>query len=203
MKLPVLAGLMIMMVAHAASGEALGQVEFVPIAEGASDLEIRAITNAGEIANAVKNSDCFRQFIANRRLVETNGRTPSEVSRQIQALSGRIAVGLYFRCLQGTPDCASPTSAVAYRQPPDTTIYLNRAYYDLADGEFDVYEMAGSLAHEGIGHVLAGYDHSFDWTSLRDWSVPYSISGASRMSDDAFQHCRAPLGFDAVRHLVR
>ena len=183
----------------AAMVTALGRVEFVPVADGASDAEVRAIATAAEIAYLVKISDCFRRFMSTRRLIDTNGRTPGEVASHLQQLSGTIPVALYFRCLAGSRDCASPTSPVAYRQPPDNTIYLNRAYYDLARGDFDIYELAGSLAHEAIGHALGRYDHSYEWTPHRDWSVPYSISGASRDNDDAFRHCRSPLGFDEFK----
>ena len=197
MKIIVLGFVTFIVAAPAVASEPLGQIQFVPISESASALEIRAIEEAGDIANRVKNSDCFREFMASRRLIETNGRTPSEVVFQLQALSGQIPVGLYFRCLEGSVGCTSPTSAVAYRQPPDNTIYVNRAYYNISVGTVDLYELAGSLAHEGIGHVLGGYDHSYTWTPQRDLSVPYSISGASQTNDDAFRHCRAPLGYGA------
>jgi len=52
-----------------------------------------------------------------------------------------------------------------------------------------------TLNHEAVGHALGGYDHSFEWSPIRDFTVPYSISGASRTNDDAFQHCRKPLGY--------
>ena len=81
-----------------------------------------------------------------------------------------------------------PTAAVAYRQPPGNTIYINRAH-------FDQYELAGTLNHESVVHSLGGYDHPFEWTASRDFTVPYSISGASRANDDALQHCRKPLGY--------
>ena len=67
--------------------------------------------------------------------------------------------------------------------------------YEASGGTVDLYELAGSLAHEGIGHVLGGYNHSYTWTPQRDLSVPYSINGASRTNDDAFRHCRAALGY--------
>lgn len=173
----------------------VGRVEFVPIVDEASDVEIRAIARAAEIVDVVLHSDCFETFIASRQLLQTNGRTPEQVASHLQRLTGTVPVAFYFRCLEGSPNCSSPTSAVAYRQPPDRTVFINRAYYNAQLRDFDVYELAGSLAHEGIGHALGGYEHSYDWTPLRDWSVPYSISGASHKNDDAFQHCRNPLGF--------
>lgn len=165
------------------------RVEFEPITETMTSSEAWTVLRAGDIANRVKNSACFHDFMLNRALVETNGQTPKQVADALRRLSGRVSVGMYYRCLYGTPNCVSPTRAVAYRQPPDGTVYLNRAYYDVDALGFDIYELAGSLAHEALGHSLGGYDHSYDWTPIRDWSVPYSISGASKKNDDAFQHC--------------
>jgi hypothetical protein len=169
-----------------------GLVTFAAVASSMTDREARAIAEAGEIANVVKNSDCFRDFIAKRKLVGTRGRTADEVAEDLRHVSGSVPVEFYFRCLGAMGGCGT---AVAYRLPPDPTVYINRAYYRVGAPDFDLYELAGSLAHEAIGHALGGYEHSFDWTPLRDFSVPYSISGASKENDDAFRHCRAPLGF--------
>ena len=180
-------------------GRSQGTVEFL-VQRGsqggdATAEEVEALTRASQIANSVKNSDCFHEFLSSRNLIETNGHTPLQVAAHLQGLSGKLPVSFYFRCLGGSHDCNSPTFAVAYRQPPDPTVYINRAYYDVRRADFDVYELAGSLAHEGIGHSLAGYEHSYNWTPDRDFSVPYSVSGASRENDDAFQHCRHALGY--------
>ncbi len=172
-----------------------GLVTFVPLDDDVTAAEASAIEKAGEITNAVKNSDCFRDFMTTRKLLQTNGRAPHEVAAHLRGISGTVRVGFYFRCLEGRPGCTSPTSAVAYRLPPDTTVYINKAYYEVESENFDLYELAGSLAHEAVGHALGGYQHAFDWTPARDFSVPYSISGASSGNDDAFRHCRAPLGF--------
>lgn len=158
--------------------------------EDADAEEQATVREAASIANMIVNSDCFRDFMAARKLVETNGRSPVDVARQLQDLSGRISVAFYYRCMKLADDCPEPTLAVAYRQPPDHAINLNRAYYDVRGGRFDIHELAGTLAHEAIGHVLGGYDHSFDWTPERDFSVPYSISGASIANGDAFLACR-------------
>jgi len=191
----LLRALVVLLVPSISSARAVGIVEFVPVEGKATDAEVKAIARAGKIANVVKNSDCFRTFMATRKLLQTNGRTSEEVASHLQEVSGRIPVEFYFRCLSGSSGCGSPTSAVAYRLPPDNTIYINLGYYKIGLLDFDIYELAGSLAHEAIGHALGGYQHSFEWSPVRDFSVPYSISGASHESDDAFQHCRQPLGY--------
>ena len=191
---PILVPLIVTIALSTSMARSHGTIEFVIQGGDATSEEVGAIVRAAEIANAVKNSDCFHEFMASRKLIETNGHTPRQVAVHLQGVSGKLPVSFYFRCLAGSRDCNSPTFAVAYRQPPDPTVYVNRAYYDVSRADFDVYELAGSLAHEGIGHSLAGYEHSYDWTPDRDFSVPYSISGASRENDDAFQHCRHSLG---------
>jgi hypothetical protein len=160
----------------------------------ATDAEVQALQEAASIVNVVKRSTCLREFMAARKLIGTNGRTSKQVAAHLQALGGTIHVAFYYRCNIHSSSCPAPTSAVAYRQPPADMIFINRAHFDVGHSDFDLYELAGTLAHEGIGHLLGGYDHSFEWTPSRDFSVPYSISGASRANDDAFQHCRRPLG---------
>jgi hypothetical protein len=175
-------------------------VAFVPVQGEPGDaplteVELKALSKSASIANAVKNSDCFRTFITRRKIVEANGRTPQEVADHLQDLQGIVPVAFYHRCLKASPDCRVTGQAIAYRQPPQIKIFINRAHFDVSTSDFDVYELAGTLAHEGFGHLLGGYDHSFEWTASRDFSVPYSISGASRTTDDAFRHCRTPLGY--------
>jgi hypothetical protein len=62
-----------------------------------------------------------------------------------------------------------------------------------------VREFNAERPHEALAMKcpaeLGGYGHSFEWTPSRDFSVPYSISGASHANDDAFQHCRRALGY--------
>jgi hypothetical protein len=158
-----------------------------------SSAELKALHEAGAIANAVKNSDCFRTVLASRRMIDTNGKAPDVVATELQALGGRVPVAFYYRCSKPSPDCREPSQALAYRQPPQGRIFVNRAHFDADHGPLDVYELAGTLAQEGFGHLLGGYDHSFAWTPSRDFSVPYSISGASPANDDAFRHCRSVL----------
>lgn len=171
-----------------------GSIDFVA-AEGASPTEIRAVAAASTIVRKVAGSACFADYLAGRKLIQTNGRTPKDVVVHVTQLSATVKVAFYFRCMKSTPECTDPTIAMAYRQPPDRTVHLNRAYYNVDRPGFDIYEMAGTLAHEALGHGLGGYEHDFDWAPDRDFSVPYSISGASTANGDAFQHCRKPLGF--------
>jgi hypothetical protein len=156
--------------------------------------EAAALARAAAMVNIVRGSECFRAFLADRRLIETGGRSPAEVAEDLRAVSGTIPVAFYRRCGRLAADCPTPTQAVAYRQPSQVKIFVNRAFFDVTAEGFDAYQLAGTLAHEGLGHLLGGYTHTFNWTPGRDFSVPYSIAGASPSNDDAFRHCRAMLG---------
>jgi hypothetical protein len=171
-----------------------GLVAFV-LRGDATAVEIQAVGASAKIANFVRASKCFHDFMAKRTLVATNGRSPVQVADHLQSLSGAVPVEFYFRCMARSKTCQVPSAAVAYRQPPGNTIYINRARFDVERKDFDPYELAGTLNHEAVGHTLGGYDHPFEWTTSRDFTVPYSISGASRVNGDASQHCRKPLGY--------
>lgn len=160
-----------------------------------TDAEVRAVRQAGDIANAVKNSDCFRRFLAERPMIETRGEDSRQVAAEMQALRGTVPVALYYRCNTPSAECREPTAAVAYRQPPEIRIFINRAHFDADRAGFDIYDLASTLGHEAFGHLLGGFEHPYAWTPTRDFTVPYSIAGASVTNDDAFRHCRKPLGY--------
>ena len=136
----------------------VGVVAYVPT-EGeptdpeATDAEMHAVREAASIVNVVKSSACFRKFMADRKLIEANGRTSDQVAAHLQALRGTVRVAFYYRCNTRSGVCPAPTSAVAYRQPPEEKVFINRAYFDVARSGFDPYDLAGTLAHEGIGHL--------------------------------------------------
>jgi hypothetical protein len=120
--------------------------------------------------NKVIQSDCFKNFISQRALVQTNGKTAAQVAAHLQSLTGVIHANMYYRRMGFLG-----TSAVAYRQPPSTDINLNRAYFVVT---LDTCEWASTVAHESVGHSLGGYDHDFNATAQRPFSVPYSINAA-------------------------
>lgn len=112
----------------------------------------------------VINSYCGQDFLKARDMVQTNGRSSEEVAAHLKSIKGTIPVHFYYKRF---------TSEVAVRYPPSTTINMNRNYYY---GDIDLCEFAGTLAHEGIGHVLGDYDHDYERTDRRNYSVPYSLN---------------------------
>jgi hypothetical protein len=160
-----------------------GNVRFEPVTYYSTVAERAKILSAGRKADQVIQSDCFRNFMSSRKLIQTNGRTPEQVAAHLQSLKGVVPTEMYSKCL-GIWPC---TSAVAYRNVGSDTIHLNRnAFYpSMSDCAW-----AATLAHESLGHSLGGYDHDFNWSPSRSYSVPYSMGGADKtQGGSAFDKC--------------
>lgn len=140
-----------------------GQIEFEPVKYYATTQEAKLIVEAGKKLNETVQSQCFYDFIKNRKMIQTKGQTSEQVARHIQSIKGKVPVVMYYRKF---------TSAVAYRQPPELTINLNRKYFYSG---LPLCDWASTMLHESL-HSLANYEHSFNWTPERDYSVPYSAN---------------------------
>lgn len=156
------------------------RVTFQPDDYYSTDDEKIKIASAGLKAAQVVQSQCFFDFMSSRSLIQTDGKSPLEVALHLQSLKGVVPVVMYYRARW-------LTSAVAYRQPPDITINLNSAYFSVDDGDCKWGETMG---HEAYGHALGGYDHDYNWSLSRSFSVPYSIGGADKsQGGSAFNAC--------------
>ena len=145
---------------------AFGMVHFAPVNYYTTPEQRKLIANAEAKVNEMKNSDCVYNFIKNRKLIQTDGKTPTQVADEIRAASGTIPVEFYYNRWG---------SAVAYREPPSLTIHLNSRFYGSWSS---VCEVVSVLLHESVGHSLLNYDHDFNWSPSREYSVPYSINHA-------------------------
>lgn len=132
----------------------------------ATATERALISQASDKVRETVASQCFQDFISKRPMIQTNGKTPSEVASHVRSLTGIITVSMYFK---------KWSSAVAYRQPPEMKINLNRSFFTARKTPC---EWASTMAHEGLGHALGSYEHSFKPTKDRDLSVPYSLNRA-------------------------
>lgn len=141
-----------------------GNVIFEPKKYYATKDEAQMIIESGNKMNEVVQSQEFFDCIKNRKLIQTNGRTPEQVATHLQSIKGVVPVVMYYRKF---------TRAVAYRKPPSTTINLNRKYFVRSIG---VCEWSSTMGHEALGHALGEYGHDFKWNKMRDFSVPYSIN---------------------------
>ena len=147
----------------------VGTVTFKPDLKYTNASEKAIIEKASLKLNEVTHSTCFHDFISNRKMIQTNNKTPSEVASHLASLNGHIDVLMYFNRW---------TSAIAFRQPPSLKINLNRNYFTASKS---ICQWASTMAHEGLGHALGNYEHSFNATKDRDYSVPYSINAAFEM----------------------
>jgi len=128
--------------------------------------EIMLVTVASDKVNEVVQGKCFSDFLLARDMIQTNGQTNSQVVNKLQSVRGKIKVNFYYKRF---------TSEIAVRYPPSQDINFNQRYWT---GNTNVCDWASTLAHEGLGHVLGGYDHDFSYSKSRDFSVPYSINAA-------------------------
>lgn len=107
-------------------------------------------------------SKCFADFMAKRGLIQTNGKTPAQVVNDLRENELQAPVHYYYE----------NSSVVGYRQPPYIDIYFNRKFHD----NYGTCATASNAAHEWSHSI--GYDHDFNATARRPYSVPYSINAA-------------------------
>jgi hypothetical protein len=148
-------------------------LDFKPVKNYHTQVEGELIKAARIKAQEVLTGSCFKEFIGSRKMISTGGRSNQEVIDHILSSRVEIPVSMYFRCMSFGFRCPVPTKAVAYREPPSSTINLNRAVFNKS---LNVCGWASTMSHEA-SHIL-GYEHSFKWTPERDYSVPYSINAA-------------------------
>lgn len=143
-----------------------GKIQFAPVEYYTTKAERLKIASAGQKLNEVVQSQCFHDFMASRKLIQTHGLTPEQVALTLQRTSGTVPVKFYY---------ARFSSAVAYRSPPAMEININRKYFGSTSPDC---ELASTFGHESLGHALNGFDHDYKWNAQRDFSVPYSINAA-------------------------
>jgi hypothetical protein len=142
-----------------------GKVLLLPEA-GASKAESDKIIESEAKLREVVASACFYDFIKNRQMIQKKGKTNEEVAKHLQSLGGSVPVVMYYKRF---------TSAVAYRIPPSTTIYLNRRNFYPS---LSTCAWVSTIGHESLGHALGEYEHDYNYSPSRDFSVPYSIGFA-------------------------
>lgn len=147
-----------------------GYLTFAPVDYYSTKAE-RVKIKAAEIkVNQVIQSSCFADFMLGRKLIQTGGRSRAQVVAHIQGMRDTVPVNMYYRRMGGI----GGTSAVAFREPPEKDINLNRAYFSLG---LSTCEWASTIAHESL-HAIGEYGHDFNWSPSRDYSVPYSANSA-------------------------
>lgn len=147
-----------------------GHLTIEPVAYYSTVAERKKIKEAEVKVNEVIQSKCFADFMGKRKMIQTEGRTSAQVVAHIQSLRDTVPVNMYYRRMGGI----GGTRAVAFREPPEKDINLNRAYFSLG---LSTCEWASTIAHESL-HAIGEYGHDFNWSPSRDYSVPYSANSA-------------------------
>lgn len=142
-----------------------GYVKLVPDEYYTTKAERELIKKAEAKSNEVRTSDCTFNFISKRKMIQTDGRTPLQVATEVKAMSGSVPVQFYYSRF---------TSARAYRNEGEPTIYLNRKFIG---PNSNLCEVAGTINHESL-HSLKNFGHDFNWSASREYSVPYSYDHA-------------------------
>jgi hypothetical protein len=164
-------------------------IKFKPKPGYATEKEKEIIAHAQEAANRTIQSDCFRDFMLESQLNNTNGRTNEEVVNHLQSLSGNIVVIMYYRSMNETSAIAS--AYVGGRQTKNGIVHevmLNNAYFDESISDCEWASTLGG--HEGVGHSMGGYGHGYKWSRYREDTVPYVLAGRKlKYGGDVFQKC--------------
>lgn len=161
-----------------APGESKFKVDFLPIDKYSTVKERELIAKASLKVSETVASGCFKDFLLSARLLETKGQTNAQVLSNILGMIDKVEVKIYTKW---------GSSAIAYRQPPEKSINLNRSYFNESKSPC---RWAATMAHESLGHSLGNYGHSYKWTVEREYSVPYKLGGASdKYGGNAFSKC--------------
>ena len=127
--------------------------------------------------NEVMQSQCFADHLIlekyRSKLVQTNGLTREEVVKKLQ--TGKVSIPVKFYLDEDS-------GVYGYTYPNDPTIYLNRYYRtkeDYKNGDWGLCAEVSNEAHEAAHKApMGGFDHDFNATKQRPFSVPYSVNFA-------------------------
>jgi len=139
------------------------KVDFIKVLKhNFNEKQFKKLNKDLPIMNEVLASKCFRTFMENRDLIQTNGKSPKEIVNHIRKSQIGIELKSYYKW----------KGAVGYTYPNTKKIWMNSYHHR----NFNSCRSASNLAHEG-SHKL-GYGHDYYKTARRPYSVPYSINAA-------------------------
>jgi len=116
---------------------------------------------AGKL-NFIVKTQCFKEEIMKRDLIQTGGKSNIEVYKSLIHSNITVDIEMYW----------SIKKVLGYTYPNVMKEWINRRYAK----SWGICELASLLAHETSHKV--GYGHDFYNTKSRQYSVPYSINHA-------------------------
>jgi len=127
-----------------------------------TDDQYKKIKDAVVKTNEVVASQCFRNVMESRPLIQTNDMSPSQVVNAL--IHGNITVDteMYYTFKR----------VLGYTIENVHKIWLNRKYMM----SWNICDLSSLLGHENSHKV--GFGHDFKATSRRVNSVPYSVNAA-------------------------
>jgi hypothetical protein len=130
---------------------------------GATEAEKAEIYQEALLAGEVVKSHCFESFLLPRPMIDLGGLTRDQAVAKVRGASVAVEIELYSAWL---------SRVVGYRNPGDNVIHKNRRFFAGASP----CDRASNDAHEA-SHII-GFEHSFQPTVSRPFSMPYSINAA-------------------------
>jgi hypothetical protein len=132
---------------------------------GFNDKNKAEFLKAESKANEIIYSQCFSEFMLNRKLIQTNGLSNLELVNKIRTTVTEIDLISY----------SSWRSVVGYTMPSAKWVKVNSKFYNGSS----VCAKASNLAHEN-SHKQ-GFGHASKPNKERPYSVPYSINAAMEL----------------------
>lgn len=136
-----------------------GYFHYLPV--NATQTQIAQLQAAELKVNQTIQTQCFRDFMVKRALIQTNGKTNTQVVDHLQGVKLDLPSHFYYDRF---------SRVVGYRQPPKPDLHFNTKFWAGATS----CNRASNMAHEG-SHT-AGYGHDYKASTRRPYSVPYSIN---------------------------
>jgi hypothetical protein len=130
----------------------------------ATDDQLALVKKAEKALDLTVRSQCFADVIMSTKMVMTKGQSNQQVLDSLRAERGVIPVVVYYQ------PWYKPSKVVGFTYATDPAIHFRDAALH------SVCDVASLAGHEGMGHKLGGYDHSYRHPEKN--SVPYTINAA-------------------------
>lgn len=142
---------------------------------GCTTAEVKRIADTQALIQKFIDSKCFEDaWLSFKRIEQSNGLKAQGIIEKIRAASVKdIPIIFYW------PTLFQSKSVIGYTYPDQPEIYLNRRFRN--DTTWTVWSEASNLFHESLHKI--GFDHDFNATERRPFSVPYLGNRAVEMCE--------------------
>lgn len=131
---------------------------------GASPAEVQMIGHGVQLANAMLDKPCFKQWVSAATYTENNGLNSPQIYQKISTEPSTVNVEMYYE----------NNRVVGFEYDPfDGVVHMNRKFVNTAD------MVADNLEHEDRGHSL-GFHHYGRFSSSVPYGMNYAYEGCSQ-----------------------